>query len=389
MKLSFKIKAIILLSTIAILFFLGELGVRIHDVIKGHNFFSNYRDKLIINYSTANPIPFRTFGPKYYAEKNGKEYISSSHNELYTIHKPKNTFRVVCFGGSTTRNEWAYEKYKIHYPLVLQDLLQKEYPDKKIEVINVGYDAYSTPHFLILLELDVISWSPDLVIISENLNDISASYWVNFSFDYSNKYKLKSYNIPDYTKDFTTLNALFQWSSFYWFIKDKIDKINRGILEKEISNSKQINTYKESLGDEPPKISQYIFKRNLLTFYYISHNWGIPVLYASQPMKANAKESDYLPNKLDPKLFVNVTPSEKIAHHKFFNKIIKEVADSTGSYYLDNDSLLAGKVEYFIDAVHYSKLGIEKLANNYFDYLKSKKIIEKERDRNVKNINNF
>ena len=389
MNLSFKVKSIILLSTIVSIFLLGELGIRIHDVIKGHNFFSNYRDKLVINDKTANPIPFRTFGPKYYAEKDGVKYISSSHNELYSLSKPKNTFRIICFGGSTTRNEWSYEKYKIHYPLVLQGLLQKAYPEKKIEVINVGFDAYATPHFLILLELDVISWSPDLVIISENINDISASYWVNFSFDYSNKYGQDVYNVPDYTKEFTITNALFHWSSFYWYIKDKIDIIKQGFLEKEIANYEKNNINKQTIGNEPSKISQYIFRRNLLTFYYISHNWGIPVLYASQPMKANANESDYLPNKLDPRLFVNVTPSEKIAHHIFFNKIIKDVADSTGSYYLDNDSLLAGKAEYFIDAVHYTKLGIEKVANNYFDYIKSQKIIEKERERNVKNINNF
>ena len=383
MKNPFRNKFIILFFTIIVLFCMGELSVRIIDAFRGHNFFSNaHRDKLIINYKSANPIPFRTFGPKFYEIKDGVKYISSTHGELYPLIKSENTFRIVCFGGSTTRNQWTYEKYKLHYPLVLQELLKKKYPEKNIEVINVGYDAYSTPHFLILLELDVISWSPDLVIISENNNDISASYWVNFSFDYSNKYSLEKYNIPDFTKQFTTINTLFRWSSFYWFIKEKIDKLN---LSSTLSNQKK----KTSMGNEPPKVSQYIFRRNLLNFYYISQNWNIPVLYASQPRKSNTQPSDFMPSKLDPGLLVYATLSEKAAHHKFFNNIIKEVATNTRSYFLNNDSLLGGDEKYFIDAFHYSKIGIEKLAHNYFDYIVAENIIKKERDTNVKTNNNF
>lgn len=134
MQKSFKSKVKILIFTLIILFFMGELTVRIKDTIKGYNFFSNaHRDKLIINYKSANPIPFRTFGPNFYEEKDGVKYISSSHHELYPLTKPENAFRIVCFGGSTTRNQWTYERYKLHYPLVLQELLQQKYPEKRLK----------------------------------------------------------------------------------------------------------------------------------------------------------------------------------------------------------------------------------------------------------------
>ena len=68
--------------------------------------------------------------------------------------------------------------------------------------------------------------------------------------------------------------------------------------------------------------------------------------------------------------------SERKSHHEFFNKIIKEVALNTNSYFLDNDSLLGGEPKYFMDEVHYSKIGIEKLAGNYRDYIISKNIIK-------------
>ena len=62
--------------------------------------------------------------------------------------------------------------------------------------------------------------------------------------------------------------------------------------------------------------------------------------------------------------------------YKFFNKLIKEVADSTNSYFIDNDALFAEDSVYFHDAVHYTKLGIEKLAHDYADYIISKNIIK-------------
>jgi hypothetical protein len=150
MKNSFKIKIMILFGPIVILFFIGELTIRISDAIKGYNFFPNeHIDKLVLK---TDPIkPFRTFGPNYFAEKDGVKYISSLHGELYPLKKAENTFRIVCFGGSSTYNIWSYEKYGLHYHGVHQKLLSASYPDKKIEVINDGFDSYSTPHLIILL----------------------------------------------------------------------------------------------------------------------------------------------------------------------------------------------------------------------------------------------
>ena len=363
MKNTFKNKIIILFCSIFICFFLGELTIRTKDALNGSNFFSNEgRDKLAIKKNTI--VPFRIFGPNYYTEKDGVKYISSTHKELYPFIKSKNTFRIVCFGGSTTDNPYAYKDYKIHYPLMLQRLLKESYPNKNIEVINVGSAAYSTAHLLIVLTLDVISWSPDLVIISENVNDLDVEYMADFHLDYSNKYKRL---VPaDYYKEYTVMNALFRWSSFYWFIKGKLEPgpTSNSVPEKEIVRIIDDNV--------PTEISQYVFRRNLLNFYYIANKWGIPVLYATQPMDSTTGNYDFLSMSEATKRYkATIKP-----HHKFFNNIIKEVAINTNSYFLDNDSLFGGESRYFIDEVHYSKSGIQKLAKNYYDYIISKNIIK-------------
>ena len=161
------------------------------------------------------------------------------------------------------------------HPLILQRLLKHADLNKSVEVINAGFPAYSTAHLFIVLMLDVISWSPDLVIISANVNDLDVEYIANFQMDYSNKYKIL---VPDYYKDYTVMNVLFRWSSFYWFLKGKIES---NPISKSYSKTELVKTLDNN---EPLKISQYVYRRNLLNFYYIAHNWGIPVLYATQPM---------------------------------------------------------------------------------------------------------
>ena len=69
--------------------------------------------------------------------------------------------------------------------------------------------------------------------------------------------------------------------------------------------------------------------------------------------------------------------TQRRAHHKFFNNIIKEVAINTNSYFVDLDSLLGGNPENYIDGLHYSKIGTEKLANDFHDYIISHQIISK------------
>ena len=366
-KSGFKANFILSIMTLVVIYFIGEIAVRTRDALKGHNFFSNeFRDELSIN--KHNLIPYMIFGHKLYVKKGNEIYISSCHNELYPIKKPDNTFRIICLGGSTTINEYAYSKYKEHYPLVLQKLLSEKYPNKKIEVINLGFGAYSTAHMLILLELDVISWNPDLVIVSENHNDLTAYVYPDLTLDYSNKYGSDHYIEPTYLKNFTTLNALFRWSSFYWFLKEKWDKV--------FHRTEVIPTVRKSFGNEPPELSKYIFRRNLKNIYNIANAWNIKILYATQAQLDNKESTDYLPTTGRNDGEVWPLQSEFILHHNMFNKIIKEVANSTGSHFLDNSSLISNHPKYFIDDLHYTKSGVEILARNYFNFIISNNLIK-------------
>lgn len=358
-KSNLLISVLSLITTILVL----EIILRTYDKVTGHGFFTNHRN--LISQRIKPAQPFRTFGFKLYKNKKGVKYISSTHRELFPIKKPNGTFRIVVFGGSTTHNGFSFKKKKIHYPLVLQSELREFFGTKEIEVINVGFPAYATPHSLILFQLDVLSWAPDMIIVSHNVNDLLAAYWPNFTFDYSNKYSHDFYSIP-YKSTLTFSNLLFQHSQLYWFVGDRIDRV---------INSRELQ--RKSYGIKPPQLAIEVFKRNLRSFVALAKANKIKVLFGNQPLQPT--EEYFLLHMLDkPYNSTVIYPlhNEFVAHHRAFNKAIRQVAEETDVLFIDNESKLGDNKEYFIDFVHYTPKGVTVLANNYATFLIRNNLIQ-------------
>jgi len=106
--------------------------------------------------------------------------------------KPKNTFRLAVLGGSTVLNqEVSYEKNAVR---LLEEKLQKYYPDKKIEVINAGKDGYNSEHSLIQYMFKIKDLDPDLIIMWHGANDMGESCstgditYGDYKSDYSHQF---------------------------------------------------------------------------------------------------------------------------------------------------------------------------------------------------------
>ena len=361
---AYRKNLILLLGTLILLSVVGEFMVRVVDWHRGNGFISNnYRDQI----ERPHPLtPYRIFGWELYREVEGIPHIVSVHGELYPLEKPNNTFRIVAFGGSTTKQSVD----GVHYPLRLQELLQKHYPDTHIEVINVGNDAYATTHLITLLAFDVVSWDPDFIIFSENANDLSVGYFPqDYIPDYSNKYG-NTFYLPQYEKRFTGANVFFHDSSLYWFLKGKAEMLFSGKHLKDAP--------RKSYGDEPPRNTENLFRRNVTTFITIAKKYNIPVVVGTQPMNSDAAEVwDFI---LRGRAYTDVAVfppfEEHKRHHHRFNEIIKEVAAREGVYLLDNEAAFAGDTRYFIDTVHYTRAGIEVLVEQYFQFFTKLNIID-------------
>ena len=354
----------LLLFTLVFIFLGLEIAIRSYDAVRGRGFFSNHRNQVL---ETKSLLPFRTFGFELYRSENGVRYISSRHGELFPVRKPEGTFRIVVFGGSSSENFPAYAKERIHYPLILQAELRKALNRESIEVINIANSGYSTAHSLILCTLDVLSWKPDLIIVSHNINDLIASYWPDFTFDYSNKYSDDFFTVPEFESVYTIPNVLFGHSQFYWFVRKRIRYLTNETISLE----------RKTYGYKPNPLATQIFYRNLRSFVALAKANDINVLLANQPLQPS---EEYFVRHMAQKPYNDVVTyplhEEFVAHHRAFNKIIEQVAEDTQALYLDNETELGTDKSLFVDFVHYTPEGVRVLANNYAQFLLRENVIQ-------------
>jgi lysophospholipase L1-like esterase len=351
-------------SVTVFILFLGvaELGLRLADVAAGRGFNWHARNLLL----TQRPaVPFRMFGFDPYAETESGLVISSRWQELYPLAKPPGAFRIICFGGSTTENRVE----EMHYPLRLQQLMRERHGRDDIEVINVANQAYSTPHSLILLQLHALHWQPDLIILSHNVNDLTAAYFPDFRSDYSNKYS-NEFFLPGHQNVVTTPNVLFQQSQLYWFVVGRYAQL-------ETKRRPRTPIRRRSYGRDPPREAVEVFEHNLRTFVELAQAREIPVLLASQPFSP-AEEmfaSHWSYKTAAYKEAIEFPLHEEFTHHHAaYNRSVERVSARTGALFLDNAAQLGTNPDYFTDSVHYTRAGIEVLAASYADFLQAQQI---------------
>jgi lysophospholipase L1-like esterase len=330
----------------------GELGFRVYDLSQGRSFAGEM----------PRIRPYRIFGVDLYRVEGDRLMIQSRHGESFPFTKGDDTIRIVAFGGSTTANASNYKNDGIHYPMLLQKILQQELPSRNIEVINVGHEGYATTHLLTILAFDALSWSPDIVILSEDFNDLEASYFKTFLPDYSQKYSIDYY-------DPTILELLGHRSRLYRFVRSRLLRIDA------------LNHYpvqRAHYGPLPPRLGREVFARNLKSFVTLAQSNGIKVVLGSQALEALSEE-DFVED-FERKSYNDLVwyPEHDlfIRHHQAFNNIIERVAHQAGALFVDNNRILGGSPEFFEDFIHYSKLGVETVARNYADAILSAGLIE-------------
>jgi len=214
----------------------------------------------------------------------------------------------------------------------------------------MGNEAYTTPHSITLLAFDVISWDPDIVILSHNFNDLNASYFPGFRPDYSNKLSHAYYNM-------TWRKYTCQLSRLCRFVSKRLRDL--GVNGHPVRRT--------SYGPRPLAIAQDVFERNLRSFVALARENGIRVILGSQPLE-HIEQADFdsdMGVKPDNDVVVYPLLDEFVSHHKTFTDTIAAAASRMGAVYVDNDDLFGGDSAYFKDLIHYTKAGVELLASNY------------------------
>lgn len=315
-----RLRIFVLLCTVASTLVALEVGVRVYAAlfVPGLSFFRDDRltSPWFLTYAPPPPA-FDADGTARFAYR----------VEPVTIAKPAGVRRILAVGGSTTVNRYSVERGGRDTASWLEELLNARSAGERVEVLNCGGDAFSTAHSLVNLQLRLLELDPDVIVLMENINDLSVNYHgAGATSDYSNKYLLPFYVNP-------TLQA---GTSLRGFLNQSRLLAATGLLGVFPQGELAL------MNDIAPGLRY--FRRNLLAIGALCAREGIELVLLTQPSR------------------MRDVPYYDRAHFTRYNQAITEVATELGCRSIDMHTLFGHDPEDFVDEFHYSPRGAQRFA---------------------------
>jgi lysophospholipase L1-like esterase len=306
--------------------------------------------------------------------------------------KPENAYRIFVLGGSTVLN--VQIPYRKTFAKLLEDKLQKEYPNKKIEVLNAGMDGFTTEHSIIQYLFYVKDFHPDLIITWQGINDMyyscqnPAFVKSPYESDYSHQLGslanvMHSYfdnlNSPIVVNFHLRIIDLLSHMFAYNFYSDINPRFNSSILMKiadlKLFPYKPISmNFSQSLGS---------YRRNLTTLIRETGEDKTPIIVGNQPFLYDMK----LDNPKIPFQWYmqrsclnkdNQYPNTKslINGINIFNETTETVSKENNVIFLDLNSQIPKNSDYFLDDVHLNIKGNVKVEEILFKEIMQENLIQ-------------
>jgi tetratricopeptide (TPR) repeat protein len=95
-------------------------------------------------------------------------FTPTTSPDYFSVPKPRDTYRIFCLGGSTTVG-FPYW-YNGSLSSFLRDRLRRTFPDRTIEVINLGMTATNS-YTVVDMARDVLDYEPDLLLVYDGHNE--------------------------------------------------------------------------------------------------------------------------------------------------------------------------------------------------------------------------
>jgi len=290
-------------------------------------------------------------------------FQSSPYEQNVVIPKPAGVFRILCLGGSTTKGKnpkpWAVGQ---GYPRLLEEMLQKKYPQKKIEVINAGQQFYTTQHSIMQYLFFLKDLDPDIIILFHAINDLLPSFTTP---PWSSKPFRKDYG--HYTGSLNLVRPLpkrFEKFLYQFLFAD---------LRKPSPEPVTFSDFK----------SLFSFRWNLETLIVITKSQGIFLILSNQAhLFKNENETDlyFLGYPLWFLVDEEHYADEKSWYEgmKLFNETSEKIAEGFSIPFVDQVAAVEGKRELFRDVIHMTQEGTELKARLFYDKILQLKIILEE-----------
>ncbi len=362
-KYTLKQKFILLFLSLFICFILTELAARfwLYHLASPEKF-SEYA-----LYEQVDPQR-RMFSPHHYLNyQNTPNFKSKSglnkHNSLgyrgeeIATPKPKDTFRIVALGGSSTYTIKVDDHTK-SYPALLEKTLREDHGYENIEVINAGVGGYNSWESLINLEFRVLDLDPDLIIVYHGLNDAHSRFVTPASYRPDNSGQRKQWSPPP--------RGFWEKSTLLRIINRKTDILPQGHTGLEgFVNADTSYLYfagdpDEALQKNPP----VYFQKNLTSIAAIAAANNIDLILATWAYSPLVKDYTSAP-------FYRKAIADN-------NRIVKNVAQSTNAKLFDFAKQMPPDKKYWQDARHVNEDGAQLKATIFADFINKNQLIPKQ-----------
>lgn len=309
-------------------------------------------------------------------------------SEEIQMKKPKGVYRIFVLGGSTVLNREV--KYKKNAVYLLEQKLKKQFPEKKIEVINAGKDYYTSEHSLIQYLFYIKEFSPDMIIMWHGINDLYESCSIDgvtygkYKPDYSHFFGAVSNIVYSYFRPQPVIQIkLLTFDFFLRFIRNNFYSDITKLYDK-YKSTQEAKSYLSNINtidtNDFPSISAY--KRNLLYFIKILKEENVGLVLGDQPSLYKKNLTlDEVKRIISPQLickknnrYISLDSFKKGLN--MFNRTTREVANENNVPFIDLDKDVPKNLNYFFDSVHYTEKGNLAIANSLFNFIVSNSLIK-------------
>lgn len=202
------------------------------------------------------------------------DFLPDPSPEYFTVIKPEGTFRIFCLGGSTTVG-YPYW-YNGAFPSFLRERLHAQFPDRSIEIINLGITATNS-YTVLDISKDLFALEPDLLIVYDGHNEfygalgiasnarITPTRWMTIAY-------LKLVHLRTFQLARDIVNRILTL-----FGDDPVDYANRTTMMEQVAVGKNVPAnsidYQKALN---------IFKNNLNDLANLCRHHEVPLILSTQ-----------------------------------------------------------------------------------------------------------
>lgn len=141
-------------------------------------------------HSRVVPHPYLAYTgrPGFVHEPTPQDPARITHNSLgfngpeVAWQKPSGVYRIVCLGGSSTYGIGP-SSTETNWPVRLEAELATRSLPRRVEVVNLGVQGYSTFESLINLSIRGVDLQPDLVLVYHTINDMRCALYPGVARD--------------------------------------------------------------------------------------------------------------------------------------------------------------------------------------------------------------